>query len=176
VTTDWSRLLDEARADSQAAARAQERWLRQQATESATLVGTLLDLAERGTAVSVTVGGRRHDGRIVAIGHDLVALADRDAIVAVRTDAITIVRPQPGQPSVVASGDRPATLDLRLAELLGRLAGDEPAVSIALGGDVVSGVLVAAGDDVVTLRVAPGADGLVYASVMSTTSVRFRSG
>jgi hypothetical protein len=178
VDTDWSRLLDEARAGSMAAARTRERWLRRQATETATLVGTLLDLAEHGTSVSVaTTAGRRHDGRIVAIGPDLVALSDRDAVVAVRIDAIAIVRPQPGATAGAATGDRPAALDLLFTELLGRLAGDGFEVSIAFaGGDPVSGVLVAAGDDVATQRVAPGADGLVYASLASTTSVRFRSG
>lgn len=176
--TQWTLLVDEARADDLAAARMRERWLRRQATEAATLVGTLLDLAESGTAVSVALaGGRRHDGRIVALGHDVVVLADRDTVVAINLGAVTVVRPHPGQDARPATGDRAAALDLRFVELLARLAGDEPEVAIALvGGDALAGSLLAAGADVITLRLAPGRDGIAYCASPSVASARFRSG
>jgi hypothetical protein len=76
-----------------------------------------------------------------------------------------------------ASGDRPAALDLGFVELLGRIAGEEPEVAIALvGGDVLAGTLLAAGADVITLRLAPGRDGIAYCSAASVASARFRSG
>lgn len=175
---DWERLLDDAKADAGAGARARERSLRRQATEGATLAGTLLDLAESGAAVSLwTVAGRRLEGALLAVGTDFVLLADRGDHVAVRLDAVTAVRPHPGQGAGPASGDRAAELDLTLVELLGRLVDDRPEISTgATGGEGVAGTLEAVGADVLTVRVAPGPDGLVYSSADRCASVRFRSG
>lgn len=175
---EWERLLDDARADAQAQARTRERWLQRQATESATFVGTLLDLAEADATLSLTlVGGRRHDGRVVGLGHDVAVLDDRGEHVVVRLEAVTLVRPHPGQRTGAASGDRLAALDLGFAEVLGRVAGEAPDVALVLvTGDVVAGSLPAVGTDVVTIRMAPGADGFAYSPVASIASVRFRSG
>ena len=173
----WVDLLDEARAAGLAGERSRARWLQQQAIESATLIGTLVDLAESSVGVALAVvGGRRHDGRIVAIGSDVLALADRDAIVLVRFGAVAAVRPVPGAAVGAATGDRPAALDVGLAEVLGRIAPERPEVALALAnGDAITGELIAAGVDVLTVRVAPG-DGIVYCSTTSLSSVRFRSG
>lgn len=175
---DWDRLLDDARADAGAGARARERSLRRQATEGATLAGTLVDLAESGAGVSVwTVAGRRLEGTLLAVGADFVLLADRGDHVAIRLDAVTAVRPHPGHRAGPASGDRSAELDLTFVELLARLVDDRPEISVgAAGGDSVAGVLEAVGADVLTVRVSPGADGLVYSSADRCASVRLRSG
>ena len=68
----WDALLDEARSDALAQARVRERWLRRQASESATLLGTLIDLAEAGVNLS----------KATTADHGLVALAKLDGIVA----------------------------------------------------------------------------------------------
>lgn len=174
----WEDLLDEAKADAQMQARIRERWLRRQAAESATLVGTLLDLAESGVGVSISsMGGRRHDGTIVGLGTDVVVLADRGEHVAVRLSAVTLVRPHPGSATGLASGDRPAALDLGFIELLARVVDDEPEVAIAFViGETAAGTLLAVGIDIVSLRVAPGVDGIVYCSATTISSVRFGSG
>ena len=174
----WDRLLDEARADAHAEGRVRERWLRRQATEEATLVGTLVDLAEGGAAVAFGLdGGRRHEGRIVGIGHDVIVLLDRTDHVAIRLAAITVVRPHPGGASGPAAGARAAALDLTLIELLARIVDEKPDVAITLGtGEVLSGSLLAVGADVLTVRVAPGADGVAYCSAAAVSSVRLRSG
>ena len=174
----WERLLDEARSDAQAQARERERWLRRQATESATMVGTLLDLAESDVPLAISVlGGRRHDGRVVGLATDVVVLLDRGEHVAVRIDAIAVARPAPGAAGVLATGDRPAALDVGFTELLGRLVDEQPDVAIAFRtGDSLTGQLVAVGADVLTIRVAAGPDGIAYCSPTAVSSIRFRSG
>lgn len=171
-------LLDEAKADAHAQARARERWLRRQAAESATFIGALLDLAESGTAVSVsTVGGRRHDGEVVGLGVDAVVLGDRGEHVVVRMPAITMVRPRPGSGAGVPGGDRPAALDLTFVELLARLVDDAPEVAASLvTGEVLAGTLLAVGVDVLSIRLAPGADGIAYCPPSALSSARLRSG
>src|SRR4051794_3510155 len=115
--TDWQALLDESTAGEQASARGRERWLRRQATEGATLVGTLLDLAESAAPVAVwTAPERRVDGVLVGVGPDVVVLRDRGDHVAVRTAAVTVVRPGPGQRAVAATGDRSAAMRLDFVE------------------------------------------------------------
>lgn len=174
----WEDLLDEAKADAQAQSRMRERWLRRQASESATFVGALLDLAESGAGLSVsTIGGRRHDGTVVGLGVDVVVLAERGEHIAVRAGAISFVRPHPGTEAGVASGDRPAALDLTFAELLARVVDHEPEVAATLvTGEVLAGALLAVGVDVVSIRLAPGADGIAYCPAPALSSVRFRSG
>lgn len=174
----WDRLLDETRADTQSQQRVRERWLRRQAQESATLVGTLVDLAEAGAGVSIgMIGGGRHDGVPVGLGVDFVVLDDRGEHVTIRIPAITLVRPHPGAGVPVATGDRAAALDLTFVELLARLVAGQPEVAVAvMSGEVVSGTMLSVGTDVVTLRVAPGADGIAYCSATAVSSARFRSG
>jgi hypothetical protein len=175
--TDWQALLDEATSGEQASTRGRERSLRRQATEEATVVGTLLDLAESGARISVSMGpGRRVEGVPVGVGSDVVVLHDRGEHVAVRVDAIAIVRPAPGQRVVAATGDRPAAMRLRFVELLARLADARPEVAVVLDtGETLAGTLVAVGADVLTVQV--GAEGdLAYSSVARCASVRFRSG
>lgn len=174
----WERLLDEAKSDALAQARVRERSLRRQASDSATLVGTMVDLAESGIALSVSLlGGRRHDGVAVGVGHDVLVLLDRGEHVAVRLGAVTLVRPSPGAGADLASGDRAAALDLGFVELLARTVDDQPEIGVSLvTGDALAGSLVAVGGDLLTLRLAPGADGVAYCSAGAVSSVRFRSG
>lgn len=172
-------LLDAARADALAGARDRARSLARQAEVSATFAGTLLDLAEHGAAVSLTcAGGRRVDGTIRAIGVGLVVVDDRAGdVVGVQLGAIALVRPAPGTTAASATGARSPALDLTLGELLARLVEDRPEVAMALvTGDVVAGELLAVGEDVATVRVAPGAGGVAYVSLSSVASTRFRSG
>ena len=175
---DWQALLDDAKAGEQATARGRERWLRRQATESATLLGALLDLAEAGVAVSMwTAAGRRLDGVPVGIGSDVVVLRDRAEHVLVRTATITMVRPAPGSALGAATGDRRPALRVGFVELLDRLVDDRPEVALLFdSGDTLAGTLVAVGADVLSVQLATGATEVAYASVARCASVRFRSG
>lgn len=174
----WERLLDDARVESLAAARARGRWLAQQASDAATLLGTLVDLAEDGGTVALRVEGqRRHDGRVVLIGLDVIALRDRDELVVVPTSAITVVRVAPGSSASVATGDRAGAADLGFVELLARAAGDRPDVALALrDGELVAGALVGVGADVLSVRLAGDGAAIAYVSPTAVSSVRLRSG
>ena len=143
-----------ARADSAAAARSREGFLRRTAPEDATFTGVLLDLAERGEPVLVAgAGGRRHRGVVRAVGADFVALRTpegRHILLAHR--GIASLRPE-GR-ATEATGDRPLELPLGLAEALAVVAEDRPRVLVVTvaGDEGLAGELGAVGRDVLTVR------------------------
>lgn len=147
-----ARWAADAMVDEAAAARVRARWLRVQAEESASLVGTLVDLGERGRPVVLDVGEHRLRGALVGIGGDFVAVqTDRGQQVLVRTTAIDVVRAEPGGAAV--TGDRSTLLDITLDAVLGPVAADRPDVLVrTVAGVAVRGQLRSAGTDVVQLR------------------------
>jgi hypothetical protein len=146
--TKW---LADSRVDAAATARAQQRWLEHQATEESTITGVLVDLAERGRPVAVrSTAGRNIRGRVFAIGADFVAIREaRIGDVLIPRHAIATVRSAPGDEPVV--GDRPAALDVVLAEALVEIAASRPVVLIGTAGDEYRGELHSAGQDLVSL-------------------------
>lgn len=170
------RLLDEARADERGASRGRERVLRQAAEEGARLVGTLLDLAERGSGVSIrTEAGRAHHGAVRLVAGDFCVLGTEAGDVWLALAGITTVRPQPGERHAPASGDRGA-LDLLLVEALARVAPERPRVALVTsGGETVAGELRAVGEDVVTLRLDGDPRSVCYVSASAIREV-LRSG
>lgn len=165
------RLLDDARADERGDARARERHLRHVAEEGAHLDGTLVDLAEHGTSVTVrTTSGRSHHGQVLLVGADFCVVGE--AWIARR--AITTVRLDPAQRHEPAVGNRP-TVDLLLVEALARIAFERPRVAVVTdGGELVAGELRSVGADVVTLRL-DGDQGTCYVSASAIGEV-LRSG
>jgi len=152
LTRSLERWAAEAIVDEAARRRARQRWLRVQAEEEASLVGTLVDLAERAQPVTVDVGDQRLRGRVVGIGSDFLAMrTDRGQEVLVRTAAVDALRAEPGEPAVV--GDRAALVDVALAAVVGPLAADRPEVLVRTrAGTVVRGELRSAGTDVLRVR------------------------
>lgn len=149
-------------ADAAVDDRRRARGLADQAVEEGTLLGVLLDLAERATTVAVTtIGGRSHRGRPVLVGLDLVVLAtDPGGVAVVRTTAIASVRTAPGVGAVI--GDRVAHLQVGWVDALGVLAADRPRVLVGLaGGTTATGELRGVGDDVATVR-SDGEGGRAY--------------
>ena len=142
----FDELADESRAADAVRRRTQERWLRQQAAEEATLVGVLVDLAERGDVVSLrSASGRTHRGAVSYVGGDHVVVGDATWV---RLAAVVAVRFE----GDVGSGDRAAVRGTRLVESLAELAPDRPtAVVVTFDGTAMRGELVGAGADVVTL-------------------------
>ena len=138
------------RVDEAARARARQHWLERQAAEDATLLGTLLDLAERGEPVVITTQAAKSvTGVVVAVGADFVVVRGSgrgDAFVPV--DRLTVVRTAAGAPPPV--GDRPVGFALTLGSALLELAPERPAVIVSAGDDI-HGSLVSVGRDVVTL-------------------------
>jgi hypothetical protein len=155
LLADLARWAASERTAAAATSRLRERWLRQQATESARFSGLAVDLAEQEVVVSLrTVAGRTHHGIIEAVGRDfLVVRADGGPPTFIALDAIGLLRAAPGAGLPDADSDRTPTLDARLAHVLVGLAGERPRVLIVLhgGGDPVAGELRAAGEDVLTV-------------------------
>jgi hypothetical protein len=138
--------------DESARSRSRERWLRQQATESARFTGVALDLAERQARVTVrTTVGRSHHGVIVAVAPDFVAVrTDAGAATLLSLPHVAFVRADSG---AVAAGDRPPSFEARLTTVVAGLAGDRPRVHVVLdGGESLTGELRSAGLDVATLQ------------------------
>ena len=169
-------LLDAARAEALIATRSRERWMRQQAEEEATLAGTLLDLAEQAGPVGLrTTAGRPVTATVVAVGRDFAAVrteAGRAGCLALA--ALTRVRPGAGRRSP-ASGDRPAPLDLSLAELLARAVVDRPSVSLVAGGDPdpLVGELRAVSAELITVVPDGGARSPCFVPVAALAEVWF---
>lgn len=151
-----------ARVEAAAASRAREFWLRRVAEEGATLAGLLIDLAEAGGEVGVIAGGRPVHGRIVAVAEDFIAMrSSAGPLVLLPLTTITTVRPARGS-AEPATGDRPPAADATFAGVLGGLAAERPRVQLHTANDAaLAGVLVASGDDVVSLRL-DGAAGVAY--------------
>ena len=156
---ELNRWAAERRAEDAATSRSRERWLRQQAEEGATWLGVLLDLAERRQAVVVDLrSGATVSGELVGVGEDvcfLTGLARRSPTTLVALVHVGAVRAREPAPSV-ASGDRRPALRLTLAGVLGSLAAEREVIRVGLaGGGEVTGRILGAGADVLTLD--PGA-------------------
>jgi hypothetical protein len=171
----------EERSAQAAADRSRQRWLRQQAGESATWLGLLVDLAERQVdlAVALRSGGRTLHGRVTGVAKDFCVVADRTASTIIALAHVATVRcPPPSDrriEDVPATGDRPAPLAMTLGDVLDALSGARAVVRIGLvGADPLRGVLVGAGVDMASLR-PTGSDLLVHiasAAIETVTPVR----
>lgn len=138
-----------------AAARAQERSLREQAGAAATWAGVLLDLAEQGAEVVLSVAAMRRTGWLVGVGPDYCVVEQRGGRPAILSmSAITSVTPAPSVgASASPAGDRAPVLEMSFAAALGALADEQTPVGLWVGpGDRIEGELIAAGQDVVTVR------------------------
>ena len=121
----------EIRARDAADARVRERWLRRSAEEEAELSGILLDLAERSVAAVVTTtSGRRHPGRVAAVGADFVALrTDDDRVTLVTFGAVASVR---STGSVPATGNRAEgrSVAVKVVDVLAHAVDRRPRVQV----------------------------------------------
>jgi len=151
-----------------ARSRTKERWLRQQAAEAARLSAVALDLAERGTPVTLsTTAGGTHTATVAGVAREFVVLrSSGDRLTFVRWSCVAAIRPPPGDRAGEADADRDAPLDLLLGHALAGLAADRPRVRIvtAGGAEPWTGELRAVGGDVLTLRL-DGGDGPACATV-----------
>jgi hypothetical protein len=163
----------DARADEAAQGRARQAWLRREAASEATLIGLLVDLAERGADVVIDLAAGDHTarGRLRAVGDDFAVLSTRAGhLCLVATAAIVAVRAV-GEPQLPEPlGDRPPPLTTGLADALALLAADRPPVQLVVmpSGRTVAGQLVSVGADLVTVQPAgarPGQRGVPPAAV-----------
>ena len=159
-------LGDAARVDEEIAARGERRSRLARAREVATWIGTLRDLAEhRQPAIVTLAGGRSYRGALVAVGRDHVAVRSSGGQLALlRTSAIRSLRPEPGSAAAIATGDRERSEGRTLVEVIERLVEDRARVVLGLQGvdELLPGVLLGLGEDVISLRAEPGETGLAY--------------
>lgn len=149
-----ARMAAEVAADESARDRVRERTLRSVAEEEATLIGIVVDLAERQSPVVVrTLAGRAHRGTIMATGRDFLVVRDEPrAPVFVPLHGVASLRPS-GTVDHDAAGARPSPLGTTFSAILVALAAERPRVQITAAGDEpVAGTLQSTGIDVVTLR------------------------
>ena len=143
----------DAAARETAESRKRSRRLLQQASEDATFVGTLVDLAEREADLAVvTSDGTTIVGRIAVVGLNFVAIAGRNGRTSfVPTASIAAVRAQPGTRELVVAGERAAPMPASLTAVLVELAAERVRVRITSAGHSVVGELRAAGNDVLVV-------------------------
>lgn len=155
LDSELNRWAAELRAEDAARSRTRERWMRQQAEEAATWIGTLLDLAERRQAVVVDLrSGTTLSGALVGVGEDVCLLAaptgrsPTTLVATVHIGSVRALSPVPG----AASGDRRPSLRLTLAGALGALAAEREVAHFGLaGGGEVTGRILGFGADVLTV-------------------------
>ncbi|MGH9074640.1 MAG: hypothetical protein ACRDZQ_11070 [Acidimicrobiales bacterium] len=110
LRADLARWAADSAAAEAAASRTREGWLRRQAAEDSTWSGLTLGWAERGAPVAVaTLGGRAHQGRLVAVGRDFLLLAPgggpgRTRVTFLASAFIATLRPGPVGGAGSASG------------------------------------------------------------------------
>ena len=159
-------LGDDARHRSEVRSRADYRRRMATATELATFVGTLRDLAERTVPMAIrTSSSRIHRGALVGVGIDHLAVRRVDGSIAlVAFDTVRAVRPDPGARLPAAMGDRPGAQDRTLLEALDRLIADDHEVVVLLRDvdDPLRGEVLGLGEDVLTLRLSREGRGAVY--------------
>lgn len=163
----------DARVDEDAMRRARERWLHDVAQQEATLSGVLADLAERQAPITLeTTAGRRHHGVVHVIGADFAGLRTRSTVeVLVALAAIDVLRTAPAVDATL--GDRMLSTELRLADVLARLAEERERIMLVMrrGDQAVTGELRSVGHDVAVVR-AEGTDpGTAYVPIAAISEV-----
>ncbi len=166
------RWLAEQRADEAAAARNRRFWAGRRAEEEATFSALLLDLAESGRPAAVrTTSGRLHRGVVVTATVPLCRLRTDAATVLLVTGTIASVREQATAP--VRRGSRALPDGAGLMAALADLVEDQPDVALVVVGEpeLLRGRLLAAGQDVVTVRVGGPAGTLVHVAAHAISEV-----
>ena len=177
----WAELADverwaaEVRARDAVDARVRERWLRRSAEDEAEFEGVLLDLAEGAvTAVITTSSGRRHPGRVVAVGTDFVAVrtdGDRTTIVALGAVASVRVSGLRAASRSGPQGGEGRSVNVAMADLLAHAAGRRPRVQVHCGEATVTGELRSVGTDVVSIQADGDPPGQAYVSLASVSEI-----
>lgn len=149
------------RANRAARERSRTRSLAAQAASTGTWEGLLVNLAERGAAVLVAIGGDRLNGRLVGVGHDFCVLRHTGGwpilVASTHIDALSPDTEPAGAPGLASgmmpAGERRAPIGMSLAAALATLADERAPVTIRVGAEMIEGDLVSVGEDVLSLVV-----------------------
>jgi len=173
-----TRWLAEARAAEDAAARTRVRRLVGQAAEEGTLLTACLDLAERAATARIeTTAGRTIQGVIAGAGRDFVLVAGDGGRALVALSGVVAVRTT--DPAARPPAEPRPPLGASLVDALAELMADRLSVGIVMNdgrGDLVTGVVVAVGADVITLRTDGEPPLTVYLRLESLVAVLLTSG
>lgn len=153
-------LLDDARHAAAVADRSQRRLFAEAGDHEASLAGSLRAAAEAGSPVVLdTTVDRSVRGRVRALAHDHVVVADARGVAWVRLDAVTVLR-SAGAAGVEGGPAGPAVTGL--GDALRPLTEERDDVEVLLtGGGRVRGRVLAVGRDVLTLR-GTGGDQVIH--------------
>lgn len=163
--------LADARLDAAADARRRRRVEAELTTMESTLPALLAGWAAVRAEVSVeSTSGRVHQGRVLAVGDDVVLMATVSGRVALRTGAIGAV----WSAADMVIDPRPSAIgSTTMIEVLAGLAGTRETITVLrAGGAKTSGELEWCGDDVACVATADRG-GRVYLSVASVNEVSF---
>jgi hypothetical protein len=162
-----------ARAQTAAEDRARRRWLGEQATATAHLLGLLVDLAEQAAPVVLWLPDHTCIGRLVGVGRDFCVVnqtSGRAAVVALQW--LSAVSPERAAP--LPAGDRSPALELTLIAAFAAMAEERLPVSIKVRSKALEGEVHSVGEDVVTLRGDPPARQMVHIPVGAVMSCELR--
>lgn len=155
----------EGRVVASAERRRREHWLGRQASEEASLVGVLVDLAEGGVPVALQVrSGRAHHGRIEVVGADFVVVGrdEQPDVVVVTAAVLAVRRADDGR----RAGLRPLAPGQTFVNLLENLCGRREHVVLVTGDAcTVAGTMWSLGRDFVTVRPEEGGRATTYVPV-----------
>ena len=142
-----------------ARSRSRTRSLAAQAASTSTWEGMLVELAERGGPVTVSVGGGHLSGQLVGVGRDFCVLEQAGGwpvlVASARIDAASPAQGAAGGPGLVPAGDRHPPVELTMSSALAGLADERAPVTVRSGAATVEGDLVAVGEDVLTISTGP---------------------
>ncbi len=168
------RWLGEVRVEEAARSRARVGALRSHASEDATVIGVLADLAERAaTAVLTTTSARRHRGRVVVVGADAVVVeVGPDEWLVVRLAAVASVRMVGGEP---VHGEGSVTTTARFGRILARAAAPGDRLRVVVGGEAIGGTVVSISAEVAVLNLDGGDVCYVNLGAVEEVSLRAAS-
>jgi hypothetical protein len=165
------RWLAELRVDDAARERSRTAELEARAAEEATLAGVLVELAERGESIGLTMrSGAQHRGVVRLVGPDAVVmlLETRQWLVA-RVASIASLRALNSPP--VTGATEPSTAS-RYPRLAAAVAEPGTWVVASSGPTNVGGTLVSAGSDVMLVRLESGDHAYVALAATDTIATR----
>jgi hypothetical protein len=141
-----------------AAERARSREMLERAASTGTWTGLLVDLAETSSAVVADACGYRVSGKLVGVAKDFVTLqATSGRPTLIRIDALVSISPTSDgnfDRRRRPAGARAAPLETTMAAVFDLLWDESAPVTIRTRSSSTKGVIVAAGEDLVSLRTA----------------------
>lgn len=182
ISEQPDRWLADAAADAVIAERRRMHWLGASATESSTMVGLLVDMAEAGIPVGILVAHNKWvRGVVTTVGADFVAVeqSNTDKILA-NIASICVLQPDRNIPvrQNLHESDRRGASNLYLIDVLATWAADRTRVVVTFERSPIPivGNLVATGIDVIVVHDIDAGNTPFYSSLPALSTVATGSG